>query len=277
LLLLRASEVKGDIDVPYELAHLQVAFLELSLTDERNLEEQLWHEAGNREYYNGPIYWYGDTDAEEPVEVAAAVIEDTEATGLVAIIGERTRIKDFAGSCLPFVVDVEDGEIVVSDRTCVFTTSEYEDLRAEAAEAFELPELENTTMKVEKVEGDQIAEDVMIDRLMREGEAIDFCVQYARDEGEEDTEGVMQVEMWVGKKGNMSNYQLHERSKMETPVVSRCIQQRLRKAVYPWPDSCEDEDADPENCLEEVELEEGEEPPPKPHYEITFDFRAPSE
>lgn len=265
LLALRASEVKSDIEVPPELAHLQVAFMEVKTGEERDLAADLWQKSGDKDYMWGPTYWYGDTDAEEPVAFAAAVAEDTEATALHVALSERARVKDITGGCLSWLVDAEGDEVTMSeDRTCVITTDEVEDLLAEAAEAFELPEPKNTAMSVTKVEGDFefLPEEMIIERLMWELPAIDFCVNYVREEGEENTTGRMLMELWINSKGKVGTVQLHEKTRMETAVVARCAAMRLKRVEYPWPED-----------WEAPEVPEGEDPLPMPHYEIQFDFR----
>ncbi len=265
LLLMRASEVKSDVEVPSELAHLQVAFLSVKLGGERDLEKELWQKSGEKDYMWGPVYWYGDTDAEEPLAYAAAVSEATGAVGLHILLSERARVKDIAGGCLPWITDGSGDELVNSeDHWCVVSTDDPEDVRAAAVEVWEPPQPENTTMVVTKVEGDQLDEELVIDRLMWEAGAIDFCVNYVREEGEEGTVGKMLLELWVNKKGKIGTVQLHEKTRLETPVVARCAAMRFKRVEFPWP-----EDYEP------PEVPEGEDPPPMPHYEIALDLREP--
>lgn len=265
LLALRASEVKSDVDVPPELAHLQVAFMEVKKGAERDLATELWQKSGEKDYMWGPTYWYGDTDAEEPVEYATAVAEATEASTVHLALSDRARVKDITGTCLSWIAVADGEDVTISEeRNCDVTTDEVEDLLAEAAEAFELPEAQNTNMKVSKVEGDFefLPEEMVIERMMWELPAIDFCANYVREEGEENTTGRMLVEFWINSKGKVGTVQLHEKNRMESAVMYRCAALRLKRVAFPWP-----EDWEP------PEVPEGEEAPPMPHYEIEFDFR----
>ena len=119
-------------------------------------------------------------------------------------------------------------------------------------------------MTVTKVEGDQIPEEVVIDRLMWELGAIDFCVQYARDEGEENLDGRMLLEVRVNSKGKISRVAEHEKNRFESAIVLRCAGIRLKRVEVPWPED-----------YEEPEVPEGEEPPPMPLYEVTLETRKP--
>lgn len=265
LLAMRANEVKGDVEVPVELAHMQLSYIEVVLTSERNLETDLWLDGGESKYRWGPVYWYGESEAEEPVELAQEVADDTEASALHITLGERARVKDIAGSCLNWMTVLDGEDVGISDeRTCDVTTDDAETIRGEAVELWEIPEPEFTRLTAKKVEGDQLAEEDVIDRIIREAGAIDFCIQTAREEGEEDLDGVMTLNLWVNKKGRISTITPGERSRNESPVVSRCAALRLKNVTVPWPED-----------YEEPEVEDGEEPPPMPKYELTLDVRQP--
>ena len=261
LLMLRASEVKGDVDVPAELAYLQFTFMELQLGTERDLKTEVWTPAGDNNFKWGPVYWFGETEAEEQVELAASVSEATEATGLHLVIGERSRMKDIANGCLAWTSSVVDGKLEGNENWCHFTNDDAVEVRDEAAALWDVPAPENTRMTVTKVEGDQVEEAVVVDYLIREVGAIDHCLTVARDEGEEETTGKMMIDLSVTSKGKIK-VDLNEKSRLKTAVVARCVALRFKDVVIPWPED-----------WEAPEVEEGEERPPMPTYEVVLDLK----
>ncbi|NCG21202.1 MAG: hypothetical protein GWP91_19500 [Rhodobacterales bacterium] len=261
LLMLRASEVKGDVDVPAELAYLQFTFMELQLGTERDLKTEVWTPAGDNNFKWGPVYWFGETEAEEQVELAASVSEATEATGLHLVIGERSRMKDIANGCLAWTSSVVDGKLEGNENWCHFTNDDAVEVRDEAAALWDVPAPENTRMTVTKVEGDQVEEAVVVDYLIREVGAIDHCLTVARDEGEEETTGKMMIDLGVTSKGKIQ-VDLNEKSRLKTAVVARCVALRFKDVVIPWPED-----------WEAPEVEEGEERPPMPTYEVVLDLK----
>jgi hypothetical protein len=267
LLMLRAFEVKEDVEVPDELSHLQVTFLELELGSEADFETEIWGDTGKRHVNWGPVKWFGETDGEEALVYLPGVFEDTQSTGLNIFVEERSRVKGMISSCLPVVMQLEeDGEVVPSDKWCRVHEGTEEEARLLAMETWEIPETEFTSMTVVHREGDQLDPELVIDRLMREVAAIEYCVNELLEEGEEELEGKMKLEVFVNKRGKVGDIKVHEKSKMQTPGAARCFAKRIKNASWEWPED-----------WEEPELEEGEEAPPLPTFDVLLELKAPPE
>src|SRR5690606_29426923 len=125
LLLLRANDIKGD--VPEELAHMRVTFLQREKGAQRDLEKELWTVAGAREYNWGPTSWYGEKQDAEPIAYAAAVATDTEATNLHVLIDQKSRVKDIVNSCLPWVMERDGDGAKLSENGCYLWGDAIED------------------------------------------------------------------------------------------------------------------------------------------------------
>ena len=267
LLMLRAFEVKEDVDVPDELSHLQVTFLELELGSEADFETEIWGDTGKRHVNWGPVKWFGETDGEEALVYIPGVFEDTESAGLNLFVEERSRVKGLISSCLAVVMELdEDGSVVPSDKWCRLHEGTEEEARLLAMEAWEVPETEFTSMTVTHREGDQLDPERVIDRLMREVAGIEYCVNELLEEGEEELEGKMKLEVFVNKRGKVGDIKVHEKSKMQTPGAARCFAKRIKTASWEWPED-----------WEEPELEEGEEAPPLPTFDVLLELKAPPE
>jgi len=265
LLMLRAFEVKEDVDVPDELAHFQVTYMEISLGEEADFETEIWGDTGKRHVNWGPVKWFGETEGEEALVYMPGVFEDTESAGLNLFVEERSRVKGLISSCLPVVMQLlDDGKVEPSDRWCHIYEGTEEEARLEAMEAWEIPETEFTTLTIEHREGDQLDPELVIDRLMREVGGIEYCVNELLEEGEEELEGKMKLEVYINKRGKVGDIKIHEKSKMQTPGAARCFAKRIKKASWEWP-----EDWEP------PELEEGEEPPPLPTFDVLLELKAP--
>ncbi|MBT3219819.1 MAG: hypothetical protein HN348_12075, partial [Proteobacteria bacterium] len=140
LMLMGASEVKGDTEVPVNIAHRQVTFMPISMKKERDLSKELFSEAGARNrYYNGPILWYHEDMDEESMTYIDSAFEDTKSPGLHVLVGTRTRTKGIAASCLGVVMKntVEDlsqpANLVPTDRWCSLVKAERQEFIEEAA------------------------------------------------------------------------------------------------------------------------------------------------
>ena len=130
LLLMRAAEVKADVDVPADLAQRQVTFLPVELaSEERDLKTELWTVAGEKNLNWGPIVWFGDNMDEEPMVYSPTVFEDTQAAGLHVLINDKSRVKGVMSSCLPVRVHRQnpDGSEIV-----FIVPDEEEDAEGEA-------------------------------------------------------------------------------------------------------------------------------------------------
>ena len=115
LLLMRAAEVKADVEVPSDLAQRQVTFLPIELSTERDLKTEAWTVAGERSINWGPVVWFGDNMDEEPMVYSPTVFEQTQATGLHVLVGETARVKGVMASCMPVRVNRQnpDGTDIV--------------------------------------------------------------------------------------------------------------------------------------------------------------------
>jgi len=265
LLMLRAFEVKEDVDVPSELAHLQITYLDLELGESADFETEAWGDTGKRHVNWGPVKWFGETDGEEALVYLPGVFEDTESPGLNIYVEERSRVKGLISSCLPVVMQLEeDGSVVPSDKWCRIYEGTEEEARLQAMEVWDIPETEFTSLKIEHREGDQLDPELVIDRLMREVAGIEYCVNELLEEGEEELEGKMKLEVFINKRGKVGDIKVHEKSKLQTPGAARCFAKRIKTATWEWP-----EDWEP------PELEEGEEPPPMPTFDVLLELKAP--
>jgi len=256
LLLLRGEEVKADVLVPEELIYLEVTFLAVNIATDMDLKAELWAEAGERVVNWGPTTWYGDTEEEDPVTYLDDVFEDTDATGLQVLIGERSRVKDVVNSCLAATMRLTDNgrELVNNDKWCRVSLAEVEDVREQAMEVWEVPNPENTKMSFGRPT-DAIAEIIgrkaIDNRLRRELGAIDYCIGVFRDEGEK-VNGRMDLEVTFDKDGSISTA-LGERSRNTNAMVERCVRMRFKNVDFVF---------DEEQWPEPEEVEEGEEPEP---------------
>jgi biotin carboxyl carrier protein len=115
LLLMRAAEVKADVEVPADLAQRQVTFLPIELSQERDLKTEAWAVAGERSINWGPVVWFGDNMDEEPMVYSPTVFEQTQATGLHVLVGENARVKGVMASCMPVRVQRQnpDGSDII--------------------------------------------------------------------------------------------------------------------------------------------------------------------
>lgn len=260
LLLLRASDAKSDVVVPTELAYMRVTFLELVKGTERDLTKDLWTVAGAREFQWGPTSWYGEKQDGEPMVYTEAISADTGANGLHVVIDEKSRVRDLVSSCLPWVMEREgDSAVLSDDHWCRIWSDSADDFRKEAAEAWPLPEVENTRMTVNKLEGDLLDPAVVTDRFLREVGAIDYCINVLRDEGEE-ADGQLRLEVNITNKGRMGDIIIHERSKIQSQALARCVVRRFNAITFD---------------MEERAEAEGEEAPALPKYEVLIDLKAP--
>ncbi len=107
-------------------------------------------------------------------------------------------MKDVINSCLPTILQVEnETDLVPSDRFCVlhgipadFDAEEdltlWDQWREAASEVTDLPDPEHTKVKIEANElmDEWLGGDAITDRLLRELDAIDWCLNMLREEGE---------------------------------------------------------------------------------------------
>ncbi len=266
LMLMRAHEVKSVVDIPPQLAYLQVTFLPLTLSgDAVDLATELWAPAGSREVNWGVTSWYGDEADEEPVAYYDAVFAETSAPGIHVGIHERARVKGIVGTCLPAILTASESDVELNDKWCRLLESETEDIRDQAMEVWELPETENFKSSwgraTDIVGGDDvIGQDRIVQRLSHELGAVDYCLTNARDEGEE-IGGRMDLELRFNRKGKVSTM-LGERSKYESSVAVKCVKDRVKDVLFVL-----EEDVWPER----PEPEEGEDPlPPEDPETITL-------
>ena len=267
LLMLRAYEVKEDVDVPDELAYLQVSYLELTLGDTPDPMTEIWHDAGKRTVNWGPVIWFGESESDEPLTYLHAVMEDTQSPGLNAYVEERTRVKGLVSSCLPVAITLVEGkETEISDKWCHLYRGIEEEVRLDVMEAWEIPETEFTSLSIAHREGDQLDPELVIDRLMREVGGIEHCITELIDEGEEELEGKMMLEISINKRGKIGDLQVAEKSKLQTPGAARCFARRVKTAVWVWPeDWVEPENPDPED--------EKWEAPPMPTFDVLLELK----
>ncbi|HHO49325.1 MAG TPA: hypothetical protein ENK18_00250 [Deltaproteobacteria bacterium] len=258
LLLLRAEEVKSDVDVPPELAYLQVTYLPLTLAESRDLKTELWTAAGAKEVNWGPTTWYGDGMDEEPIEYLRLAFEDTGAPGLQILLGERARVKGVVYSCLPALVNkaAEAGDKPVpSGKWCQLSAGEEEEVRREVMELWDPPSPEHFRGRIGRptdLAARAIGRGYIPDRIRREFGAIDYCLSVAIDEGEE-LAGPMQLKLRITRKGKIYG-DLHEKSKNTNDMALRCVKDRLKKITFVvdeeiWPEPeppAEGEEAPPE-------------------------------
>jgi hypothetical protein len=268
LFLLKGEEVKADIAVPDELTYLRVAFVPMELATDMDLKTELWARGGFREVNWGPTAWYGDSEAENAVQYLDDVFNDTKATGLQILLGEKGRVKDAVSGCLAATMVVgEDGKTVSKGTAwCRISLGIEEEVRASAMELWEVPNPEHTKMSFGEptaaIAG-LVGADKMKDRLIRELGAIDYCIEEAREEGEL-VDGRMQLLVEFDKKGAISTT-LDEKSKNTNYMVERCVNERFKKVKFvfdeaSWP-------ADPEPT--EEQKAKGEEPEPLPPETLT--------
>jgi hypothetical protein len=286
LLLMRAAEVKADLTVPSELAHLQVTYFPVALAVEHDLTTQIWSVAGKRTVMWGPITWYGEATGEEPLVYLNAVYEETEATTMQVLVDQRSRIKDIVSSCLPFVFESGDaGPALAEGRSCLingiaedFDKEEDREIwelwRDEAAENWDLPEPEFTKLAFDanKELDEFLGSDFVEDRFRRELGAIDWCINTAREEGEE-AEGKMMLTVTLSKKGAPSTA-IHEKSKVQSGAVARCFAKRIDTIRF----EIEEEEEEEEGTEEEEPPPPRRGPPPEePTVEIVLDLVTPPE
>ena len=256
LLLLRGEEVKADVLVPEELVYLEVTFLPVEVATDMDLTAELWSGAGARIVNWGPTTWYGDTEEEDPVAYLDDVFEDTEATGLQVVLGDRGRVKDVVNSCLAAITSLSENgkELENNDKWCKISLAEVEQVRTQAMEVWEVPNPELVKMSFAKPT-DAIAEivggELIDDRLRRELGAIDYCISVFRDEGEQ-VNGRMTLEVEFRKDGSVRS-NLGERSRNTNAMVERCVRERFKGVTFvfdeeewPKPEEPENEDEEPE-------------------------------
>lgn len=247
--LTRASEGKPGVIVPPEVNRHAVAFLPVEMSSTRDLQSELWMEAGSLEVMHGPTVWFGEGDDLEPVAYMQKIATTTQAKGLNVSFGER-RVNDIIQSCLPFVMDKVEAEWKASDRWCHITTDDMTKLRAEAAAAWPVPAPENVTMTT-VITGPLDPAEVN-DRLSRELGALSYCVDKAV-KANEPVAGDMLVLLAISKDGAVFDTRLDEKSKVQSPTMLGCTAKRFKGMGFTLPP-----EAPP------VPVVEGQEPPPPP-------------
>jgi len=254
LLLMRAEEVKANVDVPPELAYLQVTYLPLTLSGERDLAAELWQVAGKREVNWGATTWYGDGMDEEALEYMAAAYEDTQAPGVHAVLSERSRVKGLANVCLVATSSPPEGDAApaLNERFCKMGAGDVEEVRAAAMEVWDKPEPEHFQARYGRasdVAAAGIGRRFIVDRLAHEMGGVDYCLGQAIDEGEE-LAGEMHLVLNFTRKGSVyPNF--HEKSKNVNEAALKCLRDRIKEIDFP---------VDEERWPPMPDPEEGEEP-----------------
>jgi hypothetical protein len=297
LLLMRAAEVKAETAVPAELGYLQTTFFELELgTAEPDFAANVWSNAGARELMVGPTWWFGEEEGEEPSVYYKAVFDESGAEGLDAIVYERTRIKDLVNSCLPTTLSVESedsSDLVQSGKFCRLhpmpedfdaevDNSVWDVWRLAAAEVTDMPEPEHFVLEIEANDlmSEWLDTPVVLDRMRRELDAIHWCFNMLRDEGEL-IEGEMDLIITLSKKGRTSTA-IHEDSELQDSTFSRCASKRWGKIEFEIPEEPELTDEEKEE-LKEMKEEERKKwerrgkPVPVPEIAVHFELETPPE
>lgn len=279
-LLLRAAEVKPGVTVPDELARLQVTFLpiQLSTPASRDHTTQVWMEAGAPEAMFGPTVWYGDgDDTLDAIDYATAVRTATSSPGVHVLTNER-KVGDVINTCMNFLLDKKPGATekdttvaFASDRWCAVTAEKEEDLVKEAAAVTPVPNPENVRLTLD-IEGPLDA--AQVDELVRrELGALSYCATKATTPDPaapagspppEELKGRMDLNLAIGREGDVYDTVVDEKSKVQSPAMLRCAQKRFRQITLTVPPP-----APP------VEPEPGKkppEPPPAPKVVVHLDF-----
>jgi hypothetical protein len=251
-LLLRAAEVKPGINVPDELARLQVTFLPIqkSTTANRDLKTQLWLEAGAPEVMFGPTTWFGEGDETlEALDYMAAARTATTSPGLHVLTTDR-KVGDVVTSCMTFLLDgkVKESDTVpasvtfVGDRWCTVAPDEIDAFVTEAAAITEIPNPENVKLAVE-IEG-PLTQSEVEELLRREMGALSYCATKATtldpnappgSPPPEELKGRMDLTLAVGREGDVYDTVVDEKSKVQSPAILRCAQKRFRRLTFTVP------------------------------------------
>ncbi len=297
LLLMRAAEVKATTAVPPELGYMQTTFFELNLAQsEPDFVSNVWSNAGDRELMVGPTWWFGEEEGEEPSVYFNAVFDGSGAAGLDAIVHDRTRVKDLVNTCLPTILKVEaegSEELVESGRFCSLhpmaddfdkeeDISVWDTWRLMAAEVTDVPDPEFTKLELRanKLMKDWLEADVVADRMRRELDAIHWCFDMLRDEGEL-IEGKMELTITINKKGRTSTA-IHEDSELQDSTFSRCVSKRWGKITFEIPEEPELTDEEKEELKKKKEEERKKwerrgKPVPVPEITALFKLETPPE
>jgi hypothetical protein len=276
-LLLRAAEVKPGVAVPDELARLQVTFLPIqkSTSANRDLKAHLWLEAGAPEVMFGPTVWFGEGDEVlDPLEYATAARTATASPGVHVLAGER-KVGDVVNACMNYLLD-KKGEAEVAftgERWCAVAPEDEKTLVAEAAAVTEIPNPENVRLALE-IEGPLTASEVE-EMIRREMGALSYCATKATTPDPnappggpppEELKGRMDLNLAVGREGDVYDTSVDEKSKVQSPAILKCAAKRFRRLTFTLPP------AEPP-----APVEPGAKPPPPPtppKVKVHLDFPA---
>ena len=108
---------------------------------------------------------------------------------------------------------------------------------------------------------------MVVNRFERELEAVEWCFNMLRDEGE-CIEGEMKLDVTMSKKGKLSTV-IDEKSKIQDGTFARCASKRFKDIAFELPEEEEEEEDE-----EDAKPKRGPEPE-KPGVKIVLSLKTP--
>ncbi|MCB9673540.1 MAG: hypothetical protein H6737_00395 [Alphaproteobacteria bacterium] len=252
MLLLRALDVGAEQLVPSQLAHKQLGFLPIKVEHTIDLTKDLWVDAGYKEMFWGPVFWFGEGEDKEPLFYTDAIFAETGAEGAHVLVSEKARVEGVAGSCLAIQNSHDDGKAVPNDKWCSIVAGDVEEWRANARNEWDLPKEDRwLRIRTETPKPNMIAEgepeiDVakIEDIFRRETGAIAWCQlqahekaldEYDPDDKEAElteTWGKMDLSVVINDRGRINGTYVEDASKLKNSEISRCAAGRYRKLAF---------------------------------------------
>lgn len=256
LLLLRALDADSETTVPYQLAHKQVTFLKVKTDAPVDLTKEVWVDAGYKQMFWGPTFWFGEGEDKDPVIYADAILADTESPGLHVLVSEKARVEGVANSCVSAAIAYDDGKTSPSDAWCSIVEGDVQEWRAKAREVWPIPEPETVKARITKVEG-PIDPKLVEEVFLHETGGVAHCQQLAYEKALEEydpddedspmapTSGRLELSVVINDRGKINGTYVEDRSRLENRDLTTCIAKRYRKLQFdelPKPEPVEGEE-----------------------------------
>jgi hypothetical protein len=249
MLLLRATDFGSETLVPQALAHKQLGFLPIRVEAEVDLKKHIWVDAGYKEMFWGPTYWFGEGEDKEPLFYTDAIFEQTGSDGVHVLVSERARVEGVASSCLAAQNSHDDGRAVPNDKWCSITLGDVDEWRAQAREVWDLPENDRWLRVDIDAPGERDMEEgaepidtaTMEDSFRRETAAVEYCQllahekaldEYDPDDEESElaeTSGRLEMSVVINNRGRVNGIYTEDKSRLKNRDITGCIAKRLRK------------------------------------------------
>ena len=151
LLLIRRNDLDEDSNlvVPQQLAHKQVGFVKIDVDKPVDQKTELWVDAGYKELFWGPTYWFGDDEDADALVYTNTVVKDTEAPGVHVLISDKARVEGIATNCLTIQNDFDSSKATPAERWCSITEGDVDEWRKTAMEVWEIPEPETVRTRID--------------------------------------------------------------------------------------------------------------------------------